>query len=104
MTFNRTPSLKHTAVLFTTLAAMTFAGSALADRDDAQLLEQTKITLSEAIAIAEKHQNGRAYEASVDDDRFSPSYEVSVAAGDRLYELDVDGVTGEVRNVREERD
>lgn len=81
-----------------------FAGTALADREDARLLEQTKITLSEAISIAEKHQNGRAYEAGLDDDSFSPSYEVSVAVGDRLYELDIDGATGEVRNVREERD
>lgn len=96
--------LTNTAVLSAALAGLLFSGAALADRDDVRLLGETKINLSEAIAIAEKHQNGRAYEAGIDDDSFSPVYEVSVVTADeRMFELDVDGVTGEVSNVREEK-
>lgn len=92
-------------VLSAALAGLLVAGVAQADRDDVRLLDETKLTLTEAIAIAEKHQNGRAYEAGIDDDSFSPVYEVNVVTTDgRLYELDVDGVTGTVSNVREERD
>lgn len=92
-------------VLSSALAGLLVAGVAQADRDDVRLLDETKLTLTEAIAIAEKHQNGRAYEAGIDDDSFSPVYEVNVVTTDgRLYELDVDGVTGAVSNVREERD
>lgn len=92
-------------VLSAALTGLFFAGVAQADRDDIRLLGETKVSLMEAIAIAEKHQNGRAYEAGIDDDSFSPLYEVSVVtADDRMYELDVDGVTGEVSNVREEKD
>jgi uncharacterized membrane protein YkoI len=92
-------------VLSSALAGLLVAGVAQADRDDVRLLDETKLTLTEAIAIAEKHQNGRAYEAGIDDDSFSPVYEVNVVTTDgRLYELDVDGVTGTVSNVREERD
>lgn len=81
-------------------AAVLFSGAALADKDDVRLLAETKITLVEAINIAEKHQNGRAYEASLDDKKFTPVYEVNVVVGDVIYEIDVDGVTGEVRKVK----
>ena len=95
----------NVGVLSAALAGLLFAGVAQADRDDIRLLAETKISLTEAIAIAEKYQNGRAYEAGIDDDSFSAVYEVSVVTADeRMYELDVDGVTGEVSNVREEKD
>lgn len=95
----------NVGVLSVAFAGLLLAGVAQADRDDIRLLDETKISLVEAVEIAEKHQNGRAYEAGIDDDRFSPVYEVNVVTADgRMYELDVDGVTGVVNNVREERD
>jgi uncharacterized membrane protein YkoI len=95
----------NAGVLSVAIAGLLFAGVAQADRDDIRLLAETKISLADAIAVAEKHQNGRAYEAGIDDDSFSPMYEVSVVTADeRMYELDVDAVTGEVSNVREEND
>ncbi|MCR6653710.1 MAG: PepSY domain-containing protein [Cellvibrionaceae bacterium] len=97
--------LTNPAVLSVALAGLLFSGVALADRDDIRLLAETKINLTEAIAIAEKHQNGRAYEAELDSDSFSPVYEVKVVSADnRVFELDVDGVSGEVRSVKEKRD
>ncbi len=86
------------------LAGLALAGVALADKEDLKLLEQTSISLTEAIAIAEKHQGGRAYEANLDDDSFSPEYEVDVAVGSTFFEVTVNGVTGEVAKVRNNND
>jgi len=93
------------AVLSVAFAGLLAAAAALADREDIRQLGETKISLSDAIGIAERHQNGRAFEAGIDDDSFTPVYEVTVVTTDgKVYELDVDGVTGEIRNVREDHD
>ena len=83
---------------------LAFSGIALADKEDTKRLGEAKITLTEAITIAEQHQKGRAYEAGLEDDSFSPEYEVSVVVGDKTYEVNVDAVSGEVGKVREDRD
>ena len=91
-------------VLFTATAGLLLSGAAIADRDDIRALADTKISLIEAIEIAQAHQGGIAYEAKLDDDSFSPEYEVDVVANDTIYEVTVDGVTGEVRKVKEDHD
>ena len=98
---------KPITVVVAAVAAAVFAlvsTVAFADRDDAVRLAETQITLIQAIEIAETHQGGRAFEATLDDDSFTPEYEVDVVVDDRIYEVTVDGVSGEVRHVREDRD
>jgi uncharacterized membrane protein YkoI len=85
-------------------AGLAFSGSVFADREDARRLSETKISLTEAIAIAEKHQGGQAYEASLDADSRGLHYEVDVVVGDKRYEVKVDGVSGDVTKVKEDRD
>jgi uncharacterized membrane protein YkoI len=85
-------------------AGLAIPAAALADQDDIRLLAETRITLIEAIEIAQNHQGGQAYEATLDDDRFAPEYEVNVVVDNVSYEVTVDGVTGEVRNAKEDRD
>lgn len=75
-----------------------------ADREAAAMLEEAKISLTEAIAIAEQHEGGVAFEAKLDDDSFAPEYEVDVFVDGRVFEVTVDAVSGEVRRVREDRD
>ncbi len=75
-----------------------------ADRSDIRLLAETKISLVQAIQAAEKHQSGKAIDASLDDDSFKPAYEVSVVKDDRIFDVQVDGVTGEVLGAREDID
>jgi len=91
-------------VLFAATAGLLLSGAAVADRDDIRALAETKISLVEAIEIAQAHQGGIAYEAKLDDDSFTPEYEVEVVLDDRIYEVTVDGVTGEVRKVKEDHD
>jgi uncharacterized membrane protein YkoI len=79
------------------------AGTALAsDADEIKMLAQTKISLQQAIELAQQHQGGQAFEASIDDDSFKPVYEVSVVKDNRVYDVWVDGVEGKVLRARED--
>lgn len=97
---NRMSKLTIAALALTLAPAAAFA----ADRSDIRLLRDTKVSLTQAIAAAEKDRGGKAIEASLDDDSFRPSYDVSVAVGDRLWDVQVDGVSGEVTGAREDLD
>ncbi|WP_084398210.1 PepSY domain-containing protein [Henriciella aquimarina] len=80
------------------------AGLAMADTEDARALADAKITLTEAIEAAEAHTNGKAYEAQIEDDSFSPEFEVGIVADNTVYEVRVNGETGEVLSSREDHD
>jgi uncharacterized membrane protein YkoI len=75
------------------------------DAEEIKLFREAKITLSEAIAAAEKHQPGKAVEAGLDDDSFTPTYEVNILTQDsRAYDVRVDAVSGKVIGSREDID
>ncbi|WP_084419840.1 PepSY domain-containing protein [Henriciella litoralis] len=80
------------------------AGLAMADIEDARALSEATISLTDAIAAAETHTGGTAYEAQIEDDSFSPEFEVGIVADNLIYEVRVDGNTGEVISAREDRD
>jgi uncharacterized membrane protein YkoI len=80
------------------------AGFALADVEDARALSEATISLTDAIAAAESHTGGTAYEAQIEDDSFSPEFEVGIIADDLTYEVRIDGNSGEVISAREDRD
>lgn len=85
-------------------AAISASGAALADREDIQLLSQAKVSLVDAIEKAEAHQGGKAVEANLDDDSFKPAYEVSIVKDNRLFDVQVDAVSGDVIGAREDLD
>lgn len=99
MTFSVKPFLATVAVIGL-MGSAAFA----ADASDIRLLKETKITLTQAIAAAEKNLGGQALEASLDDDSFKPAYDVSIVKGDKVFDVQVDGVTGEVIGSREDID
>ena len=80
------------------------AGLALADVEDAKALSEAKISLIDAIQAAEAHTNGTAFDAQIEDDSFSPEFEVGVVVGHTVYEVRIDGETGDVISAREDRD
>lgn len=86
--------------LMVPIAAFAFA----ADNRDIKMLAETKINLSQAIDAAQKHNGGQAIEASLEDDSFKPAYEVSVVKDGRIFDIQVDGVSGEVLGSREDID
>ncbi|MFY0563250.1 PepSY domain-containing protein [Archangium lansingense] len=79
------------------------AGAALAsDAEEIRMLAEAKITLQQAIDVAQRHQGGQAFEASIDDDSFQPVFEVSVVKDNRVYDVWVSGSDGKVLRVRED--
>ncbi|MBM3617133.1 MAG: PepSY domain-containing protein [Alphaproteobacteria bacterium] len=66
---------------------------------DAKLLNRTKISLTDAIAIAEKHKNGKGFNASLDDYDGAAIYSVTVIQGDKSYDVEIDALTGEIADV-----
>ena len=74
------------------------------DRDEINMLNQAKISLVDAIQAAESNLNAKALEASIDDDAFTPTFEVKILKEGRVYKVRVDGKTKEVLGSREDRD
>lgn len=83
---------------------LAFASGALADISEARAIKNAQIPLVKAIQVAEVRTGGIAFEASIDDDSFSLDYEVSVLKDDRIYDVRVDATSGDVIEVREDRD
>lgn len=95
------------ALLATVLSLGLMASAAYAaDKSDLNAFNKTSISLTQAIAAAESHHAGsRALDAGIDDDGFKPAYEVTVVDKDnRFFDVQVDGVTGEVTGSREDLD
>lgn len=82
--------------------AMTPAIVAAEDASEIKALTEAKISLTQAIDAAEKHQGGKALDASIDDDSFSPTFEVSVVKDGKVFDVRVDGVKGTVIGARED--
>lgn len=85
-------------VLITTSAAHA------SDKEEIVMLEKSKISLTEAIAIAEKHVSGKALSAEIEDDSFEPTFSVSVTKDHKVFDVMVDGLKGTVQSVREDID
>lgn len=99
---NLTKPLALAALLGT--AALVPALAHAGDQGDIKMLSEAKITLIQAIEIAEKDQGGKALDASIDDDSFTPTFEVSVTKDGKVYDVRVDGVKGTVTDAREDID
>ncbi len=72
--------------------------------NELQLFSQAKITLQEAIKIAEQKTGGKAIEAEIDDDSAAVQYEVEIVKEGKVHEVIIDGKTGKVLKVSLEDD
>lgn len=100
--------MKQVKIAFGVLAAvllLTAPLTALAnDEEEIAMLDKSTISLTEAITLAEEHVGGRAFAAEVDDDSFSPRFEVTVTKDGKVFDVQVDGEKGEVLDSREDLD
>lgn len=79
------------------LIACSFSANVFAnDYREIQLIQQAKITLAQAIEIAEKSLPGKAIAAEIDDDMPTPIYKIKVTKDNMVYKVRVDGTTGAV--------
>ena len=66
------------------VGVMGAATAARADQEDLRLSAEAKVMLTQAIATAEQHLDGRAIGAKLDDDSFTPAYEVTIIKDNRV--------------------
>jgi uncharacterized membrane protein YkoI len=88
-------------LVLATIAALTVAaiGSAYAaksEENDAAALAQTKISLTQAIAAAEQHVNGKAARAELEDENGTIVYGVEVLSGTKTMDVKVDVRDGKI--------
>lgn len=82
--------------------------SAVADKVSLRI-QETNISLVQAIQIAEKHVGGRAYEAELEKNSFGLEYEIDLIGNSSdgmettKVEVTIDAKTGEVLNQRSKR-
>ena len=85
--------------------AAAIAGTALATNkveNDAQAVLGAKLSLTQAISIAEQHVKGRAASAEFEKSGTRHFYDVEVVAGSKVFDIEVDGMTGKVGKVAED--
>jgi len=75
------------------------AGAGVIADDDVSAMLQAKVTLTEAIATAEKEAGGKAVSASIDDNDGALLIGVVVAQSDRTQKVLIDAQTGKVVKV-----
>jgi uncharacterized membrane protein YkoI len=110
------------ALLFTTLAALVLGAWLVPasaeedddDGDDAQMtvealaaqMAKVKIPLATAVTTAEKAAKGKAFEAELEVEDGAPLYSVYVfvpGTAPKLFEVEVDAVTGKVKEMEEKK-
>jgi len=69
------------------------------DAKELQLFSQAKISLSEAIKVAEQKVGGKAMEAEIDDEASSVQFEIEVVKEGKVHNVLVNGNTGKVLKV-----
>ena len=80
-------------------ASLAFAGVNSANQgqeNDATLLSKAKISLSQAIAAAEGHVQGKAVRAELEDENGTAVYGVEVASGAQITDVKVDVNNGKI--------
>lgn len=86
------------------LAALSWAGEFDDLDDEIRLIRAVDVSLAEAIEKAETHTSGRAFEAELDDDSFTATFEVEVVVDRRVVDVRIDANSGEILSVRRDDD
>lgn len=97
---NRNQIISASLVGIAAIAGTAFATTNV--ENDAQAVLRAKLSLTQAVGIAEQHLKGRAASAEFEQSRGKLIYEVEVVVGPKVYEVEVDGMTGKVGTVSED--
>ncbi|HQR88373.1 MAG: hypothetical protein B7Y81_02330 [Caulobacter sp. 32-67-35] len=79
------------------------ARSEKGERDEIAAVNGARVSLAQAVAIAERQGSGKAMEVSFDDES-GRNWEVEIVSGDRVATYAVDAASGDVSAVAEEVD
>ncbi|MBN9034181.1 MAG: hypothetical protein BGO05_19820 [Rhizobiales bacterium 63-7] len=90
-----------------TLGGASATGALAAGQDDSKeyaSLETAKVSLSDAIAAAEKAFGGKAVNAALDPEQNQPTYEVELMTANGSQTIAVNGLTGEAATTADTHD
>lgn len=90
----RTPKLAIIVLSAAGLTATAYAAGA--PGNDALAIVNAKVSLTEAVAAAEKHASGKAVRAEFEQSSQGAIYEVEVVSGARVFDVKVHAVKGNV--------
>lgn len=97
---NRNKIISASLVGVAALAGTAYATTNV--ENDAHAVIGAKVSLTQAVAIAEHHLKGRAASAEFEQSDGKLRYEVDVVAGPTVLEVEVDGMTGQVGKISED--
>ena len=96
-------ALKHSIAAAIAAAGIGVGFATSAANNDAQAINEAKISLTQAIAAAEKHAAGKATKAEIERHKDKLVYEVEVLSGTKVMEVKVDPQLGTVLSAKEEK-
>ena len=85
-----------TTIAVLAVAAIGSAYAAKSEENDAAALAQAKISLTQAIAAAELHANGKAVRAELENENGTIVYGVEVLSGSKATDVKVDVRDGKI--------
>ena len=97
---NQALKLSIAAALAAAGIGVRFAASSA--ENDAQAINDAKISLTQAIAAAEKHAAGKASKAEIERHKDKLVYEVEVVSGTKVMDVKVDPQLGTVLSATED--
>jgi len=102
-------STRNVIIAFMASAAIAAGSFALAgnnkhgDENDARAVQQAKISLTEAVAAAERHTSGRSTRAEFEHSQGKAVFDVEIVAGTKVMDVKVDAMSGAVIAATEDR-
>ena len=103
--------MKSRRIVVVSVLAMAAATTAFAaesrrgsEADEAVAYEQVKMTLADAIALAERQTGGKAVEATLEQERGTVSFEVEIMKDRAFRKVTIDATTGQVVTSNADRD
>lgn len=92
------------AITIAIAATSAIAYAAKNDREnDALALNKAKLTLTQAITIAEQHANGKASRAEYENAKQGWVYDVEVISGAKVFDVQVDADKGTIISSAEDK-
>ena len=97
--------MKHPIALITAAALLACGttGPAASTENDALAAASAKVSLSQAIGVAEQRAAGKATKAEFERGKQGPVYEVEVVSGSKVFDVKVDFEQGTVLASREDK-
>lgn len=74
-----------------------------AQKNDAMAISHARISLTQAVDIAERHAHGKATHAELEREKHGLVYEVEVVGKDKVFDVRIDAVKGTVISAKADK-